>query len=277
VRAACVVAMLAAACVDRAPGVRVERAALVIPAGGSLAMLYLTVHNHTGRADTIRALRIDDAGGVSLHTPREHATGVLEPGTEARMVPLPPNSTVRFSPGGLHAMVQVTGLPMRRGSAVRLVLHRTRGDSTVSAARVVAYADLDSVLAPPSRWQRLSVLASGWWRATSGSHCAEDDPPSAAMGRELYRASGCGSCHGPVGRGDGPVAKTLAPPPRDLRDAAAFKAGASVDAIAQSIGMGIPGGGAMPAHPHLNASERQSLALYILSLRLPSQPRNLTP
>lgn len=268
----CVVATLAAACGGAGDGVRIERAALVVPAGGSLAALYFTVHNGTSRADTVHAVRLDGAEFVTMHAPREHATGIVDLMADAGMVPLPPRGTLRFLPGGMHAMARMTGYPVRRGAMLRLVVYRAGGDSTVSAARVVEYAELDSVLDEPSLWARVTKLAREVRQAQSGSHCAPDAAPDPAMGRELYLASGCASCHGPVGRGDGPVAKTLTPPPRDFRDSTAFKAGTTPAAIAQTIAMGIPGGGAMPAFPYLNESERQSLALYITSLR-PSGPR----
>ena len=41
------------------------------------------------------------------------------------------------------------------------------------------------------------------------------DDESVSAGREIYEAE-CASCHGPAGRGDGPLAATLDPPPLDL-------------------------------------------------------------
>ena len=41
------------------------------------------------------------------------------------------------------------------------------------------------------------------------------DDESVSAGREIYEAE-CVSCHGPAGRGDGPLAATLDPPPLDL-------------------------------------------------------------
>lgn len=41
------------------------------------------------------------------------------------------------------------------------------------------------------------------------------DDASVSTGREIYEAE-CVSCHGPAGRGDGPLAATLDPPPLDL-------------------------------------------------------------
>jgi len=93
-------------------------------------------------------------------------------------------------------------------------------------------------------------------------------PPTAAVGRELYASNGCASCHGANGHGDGPVAKTLVPPPRDFRDASAFKNGTDVAAIATTLESGLSSnGGSMPSFRHLTRDERASLALYVISLR----------
>jgi len=92
--------------------------------------------------------------------------------------------------------------------------------------------------------------------------------PTAAVGRELYASNGCASCHGANGHGDGPVAKTLVPPPRDFRDASAFKNGTDVAAIATTLESGLSSnGGSMPSFRHLTRDERASLALYVISLR----------
>lgn len=42
-----------------------------------------------------------------------------------------------------------------------------------------------------------------------------ETPAVLAQGRKLYAAN-CASCHGPEGRGDGPLAANLNPPPADL-------------------------------------------------------------
>jgi high-affinity iron transporter len=96
-------------------------------------------------------------------------------------------------------------------------------------------------------------------------------------GKELYGENGCGTCHGASGHGDGPVAKTLDPPPRDFRDQAAFKNGIDVAEIAETIGTGVPQGGRMPRFSHLTERERRSLALYVVTLREPSQTEEVDP
>lgn len=147
-----------------------------------------------------------------------------------------------------------------------------------------------------------AVLASG---------CRRAPLPTSREGRALYAENGCASCHGHSGFGDGPVAATLEPRPRNFRDASAFKNGVDVQAIATTIADGIPVSAApvpdrvptysgslgpalggpppapadrvaatgapgqhqqgMPKFPHLSDVERQSLALYVISLRSQSR------
>jgi len=111
--------------------------------------------------------------------------------------------------------------------------------------------------------------------------CQRAPLPTSREGRALYAENGCASCHGATGRGDGPVSATLDPRPRDFRDAAAFKKGFDVTAIAATVANGLlvdvpvsdgRGGNShhrqgMPKFEHLSDVERQSLALYVIALR----------
>ena len=84
----------------------------------------------------------------------------------------------------------------------------------------------------------------------------------------MYKANGCASCHGASGHGDGPIAKTLVPQPRDFRDEQAFKKGTDVSSIARTIAEGITGNGSqMPAFAHMSEPERQSIAMFVLTFR----------
>ena len=100
--------------------------------------------------------------------------------------------------------------------------------------------------------------------------CAK--PPSVAEGQALYRGNGCATCHGPLGHGDGPVGRTLKPPPRDFRDEQAFKNGTSVEAISETLEDGLTRDGSqMPRFDHLSRRERESLALFVISMRHQSE------
>ena len=55
----------------------------------------------------------------------------------------------------------------------------------------------------------------------------------------------CASCHGTVGRGDGPAASVLVPPPGDLTDSGRLQR-SSASEKAHLIAQGVGGGSAMP-------------------------------
>jgi len=91
--------------------------------------------------------------------------------------------------------------------------------------------------------------------------------PDVTRGRGLYEQSGCAICHGPEGRGDGQLAHTLSPRPRDLADTASYSQGTSVEAVAHTLGVGLlDKGKGMPGYSHLTDRERRSIAVYLISL-----------
>ncbi|MEZ5293898.1 MAG: cytochrome c [Vicinamibacterales bacterium] len=124
-------------------------------------------------------------------------------------------------------------------------------------------------------------LAAGLVLAAACNPAPRPVPVETAVdGKTLYAENGCGSCHGPLGRGDGPISGTLDPRPTDFQESGAFVTGLTVEAVAATIADGIqlhaaPGVPSdhrqgMPRFPHLSDTERQSLARYVLSLRDPS-------
>ena len=93
--------------------------------------------------------------------------------------------------------------------------------------------------------------------ATAPSASAATNP---ALCPDVYR-SRCASCHGVSGRGDGPLAASLKPPPRDFSKST-FGRYRSDEALRQVI----VGGGSvlglspvMPAHPELSDAELHEL------------------
>jgi high-affinity iron transporter len=98
--------------------------------------------------------------------------------------------------------------------------------------------------------------------------------PSLARGAEVYQAN-CAGCHGAVGRGDGPEAAGLDPPPANLADGAALGGVSPLDYF-RRISIGTAGT-AMPAFEgRLPAEDRWAVALYASVLRLPA-PRGEVP
>jgi len=93
------------------------------------------------------------------------------------------------------------------------------------------------------------------------------ETPSLARGREVYQKN-CAACHGPAGRGDGPQAAALSPPPASLADSAAL-AGTSPLDFYRRITVGTAGT-SMPPYEHLLSTEdRWAAAVYAATLHLP--------
>jgi copper(I)-binding protein/cytochrome c553 len=113
-----------------------------------------------------------------------------------------------------------------------------------------------------------ACLIAALLAASCGDGGAQASAGEIESGRVLYAANGCGTCHGLSGRGDGPVGKTLHPPPRDFRDAAAFKNGTDPASVANTIATGLTrDGGQMQSYFHLSSRERHLLARFVISLR----------
>ena len=85
-------------------------------------------------------------------------------------------------------------------------------------------------------------------------------------GHAIYKAN-CVPCHGESGKGDGPGAGVLKPPPRDHTDRAYMNT-LSDKQIADVIQMGgaIKGRPLMPSHPQIRGTDMDSLVAYVRSL-----------
>jgi mono/diheme cytochrome c family protein len=98
---------------------------------------------------------------------------------------------------------------------------------------------------------------------------AENPGPSPqllAAGKAVYESSvGCSACHGVTGQGNGPVAFSLKPPPRNfVKDE--FKAGDSVEQVYNTITNGLRDT-RMVGYPQVAEPHRWALAYYVLSFR----------
>jgi mono/diheme cytochrome c family protein len=265
--AAFLVSIPTAACSELAGPIRLERAAIVTPVG-SPTTLYLTVQNRSGRPVRIVAATVDGATTATISTTTAHRMDLPgAPATTMQLlspvgsIPVAAASSLRFAPGGWSIVLGGLTRALLPGDSARVTLRLESGERASAMARVVRYADLDTVLVPPV--------------AGSGTTAEASTEPSIEEGRALYASDGCAGCHGVNGHGDGPVARTLTPPPRDFREAAAFKNGLDESSIAQTIATGIPNGGSMPLFAHLSDRERRSLARYVISLRTSPSPESV--
>jgi cytochrome c oxidase cbb3-type subunit 2 len=98
-----------------------------------------------------------------------------------------------------------------------------------------------------------------------------------ARGKHLYAEQQCGSCHGPLGRGNGPSAKTLKDSdgrPIEVRDftTGVFRGGAEPIDLYYRFTTGMDGS-PMPAYADLlEENDRWALVDYIMSLRVAPKP-----
>jgi mono/diheme cytochrome c family protein len=101
---------------------------------------------------------------------------------------------------------------------------------------------------------------------------------SAEAGRKVYEATGCIKCHGELGRGDGPSARTLADDwgyplkPADFTQRYTFRGGATREDIFRTMTTGL-NGTPMPAFGDaLKPEERWAITDYIYSLSGSDEP-----
>jgi high-affinity iron transporter len=91
--------------------------------------------------------------------------------------------------------------------------------------------------------------------------------PSLARGKAVYDRE-CASCHGALGRGDGPAAAGLDPAPASLAAGTALRDATPLDFF-RRVSIGVVGT-AMPGFEHtLSAEDRWAVAAYATLLRLP--------
>jgi mono/diheme cytochrome c family protein len=83
----------------------------------------------------------------------------------------------------------------------------------------------------------------------------------AADGAAIY-ASQCAFCHGVSGKGDGPAAVALKPPPRDLSTAEYWKS-VNPEMLAIIIANGKPGTAMLPFRDRLTAEEIAALVEHL--------------
>jgi high-affinity iron transporter len=89
------------------------------------------------------------------------------------------------------------------------------------------------------------------------------------QGQALYKRYGCAVCHGRMGNGNGQIARTLNPRPRDFNNVRDYKYGRSIDAITRTIGKGTINeqGMGMPGYPQIPEAERKLIAAFVVSLQ----------
>jgi mono/diheme cytochrome c family protein len=105
--------------------------------------------------------------------------------------------------------------------------------------------------------------------AGPAAHPAAPAPVTPAVlehGKGIYKAN-CAACHGEGGKGDGPAAGVMKPPPRDHTDRA-YMSTLSDDDLKKVIQMGgaLKGKPLMPSNPQIRGADLEALVAYTRSL-----------
>jgi mono/diheme cytochrome c family protein len=106
-------------------------------------------------------------------------------------------------------------------------------------------------------------------KAQEGPQAFEITEEVLAMGQHTYKLN-CVPCHGPLGKGDGPSAAGLNPPPRDHSNRE-YMARLTDEMIAETVRMGgiIRGYPNMPSSPHIKGEEMVALVSFVRRLSDP--------
>jgi mono/diheme cytochrome c family protein len=94
-------------------------------------------------------------------------------------------------------------------------------------------------------------------------------PAALERGRELYKTN-CAACHGEKGKGDGPAAGVMKPPPRDHTDRAYMSTLSDTD-LGKIIQMGgaVKGKPLMPSNPQIRGTDLDAVVAFTRSLSEP--------
>ena len=113
------------------------------------------------------------------------------------------------------------------------------------------------------------VFAAAWGARAADDFEAKVKAADAAKGAQVF-AQYCATCHGPKGLGDGPVGKTLNPPPRNFQEAK-FKYGDTSKDHFDVITHGAASKGGSPLMAPwgkvISEQDRLSLVKYVESLK----------
>ena len=105
-----------------------------------------------------------------------------------------------------------------------------------------------------------AVMAVLWW----GGHSALAVGGDAAKGKSIYQSK-CVTCHGPEGKGDGPLGQKLKPPAGDFQSAESKKK--SPKELRDIIENGVPKTSMVAWKTQLSEKEIDDVLAYVESLR----------
>jgi periplasmic copper chaperone A len=143
-RAGLVLALLAAGCgaapdAVRAGAVEIRDAYVFETVLGDVASAYVSIRNTGTEPDRLRGALATGAGLVMIHQQVESGGQTVMRHLDA--VEIPPGTTVEFTPGGLHLMLEQLEGPLAAGDTLDLVLHFERAGDALVRAPVRRYGE----------------------------------------------------------------------------------------------------------------------------------------
>ena len=166
----------------------------------------------------------------------------------------------------------------------RSVAHGLAGSGMPAFQAFLSPADIRAVVA------YVKQFSARFERGPAPRPPALPAPPAAsaeriARGAQLYEDSGCTSCHGDTGKGDGRSGQDLKTSegepitPRDLTDKWRFRGGFSPQAVFQRLMTGMDGSSMASYSDALTEDQAWDLVFYVLDLSPRDRPqaRDMTP
>ena len=161
---------------------------------------------------------------------------------------------IRWPSGPLWLLIYV-GLAVFAVRAVRIAGRRP----DFALLKWAAY-----MLLAVSMWQVVSTFVAKGYPTADRPNPVPATAAAVARGAELFQAH-CGLCHGPAGRGDGPLAAEMWPPPSDLT---VFGPMHTDGELFWFISKGVPGTDMPAFEALLSDEERWTVVHYVRSLVL---------
>jgi hypothetical protein len=127
----------------------ITRAAISEPIGTNPAVLYFSVTNRGAESDALVAVTVAGTDRSDIHrTVTQRGLAWME---SAREIAIPAGATTDFIPGGNHVMVHGGAAHLRRGAPIEVRLVFQRAGPLRLAAPVLAYREIDRLLAEAGR------------------------------------------------------------------------------------------------------------------------------
>lgn len=172
-----------------------------------------------------------------------------------------------IDPGEYQEMVEFSGLILEKSAAL----------TTKNAQIAILAQSLQTAVANKQKVEVIQNLSANLRQALLTLSPQLSLPRSLIASSEIKMTfqSDCSSCHGDLGRGDGPLAQQLNPAPTDFTDITRAN-NRSILGLYDALSDGIEGT-AMPSFKHLTERERWSLAFFVGSLAFTADEKQGIP